>query len=115
MDTLVKTAGLNRQQAANIAKADPADRAALAQKYAQRNLNAQRNLKKSRRRIFGSVGKKSRRSSFGSVGGIIASASYSAATQANYGPGTGRGGKIKNVPAGPSLLDQLRRDGKKKC
>ena len=99
MDTLIKASGLNRQQAANIAKADPADRAALARKYAHRNV----------KKLTGR-----RRRNFGSVGGITASASYSAAPRANYGPGTGRGGKIKNVPAGPSLLDQLRRDGKKK-
>ena len=109
MDTLVKTAGLNRQQAANIAKADPADRAALAEKYWDRNLKKLTGRNRRRPRSG------SRRSSFGSVGGITASASYSAAPRANYGPGTGRGGKIKNVPAGPSLLDQLRRDGKKKC
>ena len=106
--------GLNPEQSANVAKAGRADLPALIRKSGDRNAkrSGDRNTKNSASSDRSGHLSDLRRCSAG-VRSVVGTIPFSAATQANYGSGTGRGGKIKEVPAGPSLLEQLNRDGKR--
>jgi hypothetical protein len=96
---MTETQTLNKEQRRNVEAAHPTARPALIAKYTARNADK--------------TARRARRDKNRPIGSLVDT--YRPRTTVTYGPGTGRGGQIKPLQTQGTLLQQLRRDGRRKA